>query len=57
MPHTSTNKGKRVKIVMRDGSSIIDKFIERKKDSIILKESGKIYKKDIKAFIIYKQQT
>lgn len=33
--HTSAPKGKRVRVVMRNGDSFIDKFVEKKSSRII----------------------
>jgi hypothetical protein len=38
-PHSSTNKGKRVKITLRDGEIIVGKFKEKKGSTIYL-ETG-----------------
>lgn len=35
-PHTSTNPGKRVRLKLRDGSSVDGKFVERKKNHYIV---------------------
>jgi len=53
-PHTATQRGKRVKVKLRDGTIILDRFIDRTKNAIILKDYGKLLKKNIKSFSIYK---
>jgi hypothetical protein len=37
-PHSSTNKGKRVKITLRDGTVLIGKFKDKKSGMIILEK-------------------
>jgi len=37
-PHSSTNKGKRVKITLRDGDIFVGKFKDKKSGTIILEE-------------------
>lgn len=59
-PHTSTRKGKRVRIVMKNGVILIGKFKERTGKYVLIgvsKISGgnlKIRAGDIKSFTIYK---
>jgi hypothetical protein len=66
-PHSSTNKGKRVKITMRDGLVVIGKFYDKKSGTILLNgtiqigpstmnepEPMRIHMKDVRAFSIYK---
>ena len=38
-PHSSTNKGKRVKVTLRNGEVIIGKFKDKKSGTIILEDS------------------
>ena len=52
--HSSTYKGKRVRIKMKDGTSFVDKFMDNKSGVIHFEERGKVLKKDIKNFTIYK---
>jgi len=52
-PHTSCSKGKRVRLVLRDGTEIKDKFIERT-DKYVFLEYGKYAKRSIKSFSILK---
>lgn len=52
-PHTSTRKGKRVRIVMKSGLVIIGKFKERTGKYILVGDS-KIWAGDVKSFAIYK---
>lgn len=55
--HSSTNKGKRVRIKMKDGTSFVDKFLDTGSGWIEFEERGKVSKKDIKNFTIYKGET
>ena len=52
-PHTSTNPGKRVRLVLRDGSEADSKFVERTAKFIVL-ESGRYRMRDVKQFIVVK---
>lgn len=52
-PHTSTRKGKRVKIIMKNGLVLIGKFKERTGRYVLIDDS-KIWAGDIKSFTIYK---
>lgn len=54
-PHTSTYKGKRVRVVLIDGTIFIDKFKEATKKYSIFEAQGRILKRDIKAFSNYKE--
>lgn len=52
--HTSTYKGKRVRIKKKDGTVFVDKFLDEKSTYILFEENGKQYKKDIVNFSIYR---
>lgn len=56
-PHTSCKKGKRVIVTLKDGTRILDKFVEKKSKGIVLEEAGFINGQDIRAFSIYRGQT
>lgn len=53
-PHTSTQPGKRVRLVLRDGTSIESKFRERTGQFVVL-ESGRYRGRDIAQFILIKR--
>jgi dephospho-CoA kinase len=53
-PHTSCRKGKRVRIILRDGTQVITKFIETVGHEIRT-EDGKFNAGEIRAFSIYKK--
>lgn len=53
-PHSSTHPGKRVRVVLRDGSEAEGKFIERTAKFVVL-DVGKYRMRDIDQFIIVKQ--
>ena len=53
VPHTATNKGKRVEILLRNGQKLCGKFISRT-DRFVVLDTGKVAKADIRAFIIVK---
>lgn len=54
MCHTGTRRGKKVRVVLRDGTVIIDHFIERNDKYIFLRQRGRIIKQNIKSFSDYK---
>lgn len=54
--HTGCHTGKRVLVTLRDGTKIIDKFVDRTKSFIILEREGRIHKKRLRNFSIYKEQ-
>ena len=54
--HSSTNKGKRVFIKMKDGTSFVDKFMDTGSGWIEFEERGRVQKKDIKNFSIHRWQ-
>ncbi len=55
--HSSTYKGKRVYIVLKDGTSFVDKFVDSKSGYIHLQEKDKVKKVDIRTMTIYRNQT
>lgn len=54
-PHTSTYKGKRVFVILRDGSRFVDKFLDKKAGYILFAEHGRIPIRDVRVFTINKQ--
>lgn len=46
-------KGKRVKIILRNGRKVVTRFIERD-DRKVTTDAGVFLKRDIRAFSIYK---
>ena len=52
--HTSTYKGKRILIILKDGTKIVDKFKDKKAHYIITEVTGKIPIKQVKAMTICK---
>ena len=52
--HTSTYKGKRVRIKLKDGEVFVDKFTDKKGRFVYFEKRGKIPVKDIKSFSINK---
>jgi hypothetical protein len=51
--HTSTYKGKRILVILKDGTKIVDKFKD-KKSGYVYTDSHKIPTKSIKAMTICK---
>jgi hypothetical protein len=52
--HTSTYKGKKILIILKDGTKIIDRFKDKKSGTIITENHGKIKTSLVKAMTIYK---
>lgn len=55
--HSSTNKGKRVRIKLKDGEIFVDKFVTTGSGWIEFEERGRVDKKLIKNFSIHKGET
>lgn len=53
--HTATFKGRRVRIILRDGSIIIDRFLERTRNKWIVLETQRIHVSEIRAFAPYRK--
>jgi hypothetical protein len=49
-PHTSTFKGKTVHIILRDGTTVVDKFLDKKSGTIILENYGKLPVSQVRSF-------
>lgn len=52
-PHSSCRRGKKVRLILRDGTVIVSKFVENKGHDVVL-ESGVYGMGEIRAFSIYK---
>lgn len=53
-PHTSAYRGKRVHVVLKNGQSFVDKFVEKTGRYVRFRNVGKVIRGDIKAFTIVK---
>lgn len=51
--HTGCHPGKKVLIILRDGSQMIGKFKDRTKKHVFLMDGRKIFKGDIRVFSFY----
>jgi hypothetical protein len=49
-PHTSTFKGKTVFVILKDGTQIIDKFVDKKSGVVFLEKTGKVPVSLIRSF-------
>lgn len=49
MPHTGSYRGKRVRVVLRDGTILYDRFIERTDKYVFLEKAGRIPKAKFRA--------
>lgn len=54
-PHTHFARGKRIKIVLRDGTIIIDKFVERR-ERFIITENHRVSTKGLKSVGYFKNR-
>ena len=55
-PHNSTYKGKRVYVQLKDGTEFVDKFLDKKGHYCFFEARGKVRRRDIKVFTIYKNR-
>jgi hypothetical protein len=55
--HTSTYKGKRVRVKLKDGTVFVDKFLDEKGRHIHFEEHGAIAKRDVVNFSINKNKS
>lgn len=55
--HTSTKKGKRVVITLKDGARFIDKFVEKVSRGVVLQDRGFIPARDLRAMTIFRNQS
>lgn len=51
-PHTCCRRGKRVSVVLRDGSRLLDRFVERTGKFVVLEEAGRVQAGLIRVFKI-----
>ncbi len=54
--YTSTNKGKRVIVTMKDGSRHLDKFVERVGKGVVFESLGFVRGRNMQAMTIYRGQ-
>lgn len=52
--HTSTYKGKRILIILKDGRKLVGRFKDKKSGAIFTEEHGRIPTDQVKAMTIYK---
>jgi hypothetical protein len=53
-PHTSTYTGKRVRVVLKDGTVFVDKFVEAKSRTVIF-EKHQVTRGEIRSLTIFRQ--
>ncbi len=53
VPHTATNKGRKVRILLRDGTRLEGRFVGRNDREVRL-DTGRVNKREIRAFIVVK---
>lgn len=52
--HLSVRQGKKVRVLLIDGQTVIDRFIEKKGKLVIFEKLGKVPVKNINGITIYK---
>jgi hypothetical protein len=55
-PHSSTYKGKRVYVILRDGTEFVDKFIDKKGRFVYFETHGRVRTSELRVFTIYKNR-
>ncbi len=53
-PHTSAKQGKRIKVVMKDGTIFIDKYLGKKSTKVMF-DNHTVVRGNIKSFTIFKE--
>lgn len=56
-PHTAAHAGKRVRLKLKSGERIDDRFVTRTDHWVVLENYGRIMKRDIKAFFVLKEKS
>lgn len=56
-PHTTVYKGKRVRVVLRNGTTFVDKFVERTSKYVKMEQHPHLEPHDIRSFTINKNKT
>lgn len=54
--HTACRRGTKVLLKFVDGGKAVDIFLDRKGGMIHLQQLGKVSKKDLRSFTVYKEQ-
>lgn len=54
--HTHFTAGKRVLVILNDGSKHVDKFVERLSKFVVLESLGRVPVKRLKSITIYRQK-
>ena len=54
--HSSTYKNKKVYVVLKDGSSFVDRFKDSKSGYIFLEKTGKHAKSNVRTMTIFRHQ-
>jgi hypothetical protein len=55
-PHSSTYKGKRVYVILRDGTEFVDKFVDKKGRFVYFETHGRVRIQELRVFTIYKNR-
>jgi len=54
--HTTFYKGKRVHVILRDGRRFVDRFVEKKRSSVVFVDLGELSLRKIRSMSDYKQR-
>jgi hypothetical protein len=54
MPHTTFARGSHVFVILRDGTSFDDRYIEKKTRTVVLKERGEVAIRTIRTMSYFK---
>lgn len=55
--HTAAHRGKRVLVILRDGTRLVDRFEERNDRQVRLRKHGWIDKEDLRSLSIYRESS
>ena len=54
LKHSTVSRGKRILVILHDGTRMVDKFLDRGNGWILLHEHGKIKLEDIRCVTIWR---
>lgn len=51
--HTTARKGKRIKVILHNGTTFVDKLVEDKSRYYLFQHQGAVMKRNIRSFSIF----
>lgn len=54
--HSTFPKGQKVLIIFKDGTQLVDRFVEKKSGVILFEDSGRIKIEDVRSTTVYKDR-